>query len=101
MVESGSAGDVCLVRKVSHVVASTSSGIPVATLLILFAFFLLGVVGGHPLWGALCGVPFAITYNIWAWEKAEMLPIFHEVSASAQRVGWLVELLTVLGILAA
>jgi len=85
--------------KLSHVIASTGSGIPVATLLVVVAFCVLGAFVGHPGLGGLCGIPFALAYNIWAWRKAEMFPISSDAASSARKVGWFVNLLTVLGIL--
>lgn len=83
----------------SHVIASTGSGIPVATLFVVVAFSVLGAVVGDPGLGALGGIPFAVAYNMWAWRKAQMFPISSDVASSARKVGWFVNLLTVLGII--
>lgn len=85
--------------KLSHVIASTGSGIPVATLLVVVAFALLGAVVGHPGLSALGGIPFAVAYNMWAWRKAQMFPISSDAASSARKAGWFVNLLTVLGII--
>lgn len=84
--------------KLSHVIASTGSGIPVATLFVVVAFSVLGAFVGHPGWGGLCGVPFALAYNIRAWRKAEMFPISPAAASTARKVSWLVNLLAALGI---
>ena len=83
----------------SHVIASTRSGIPVATLLILLAFALLGAVNGNPLVGVSCGLPLAVIYNVWAWARADMFPISREGMAKARAVSWVVNVLTILGFL--
>jgi hypothetical protein len=82
-----------LCGKLSHVIASTGSGIPVATLLVVLGFAVAGA-----LWGALCGLPVAVAYNVWAWRRAEMFPIAPETAANARRASWLVTLLSALGI---
>lgn len=86
-----------LCGKLSHVIASTGSGIPVATLLVVLVFAVAGALWGQPLWGALCGLPFAVAYNFWAWRRAEMFPIAPESVANARRAGWLVTVLSALG----
>ena len=87
-----------LCGKLSHVIASTGSGIPAATALIVVVFAILGTFIDNPLVTAIIGLPFAVAYNIWAWRIAEMFPIFPQVSVRARKVSWLVNLLAVLGI---
>ena len=79
-------------------IASTGSGIPVATLMVVLVAAMAGALWGQPLWGALCGLPFAVAYNFWAWRRAEMFPIAPESVANARRAGWLVTVLSALGI---
>jgi 4-hydroxybenzoate polyprenyltransferase len=86
--------------KLSHVIASSRFCITVATLLVIVVFAVLGALIEHPVLGALLGIPFALTYNIRAWTRAEMFPISADASSSARKVGWLVNLLALLGILA-
>ena len=83
----------------SHVIASTGSGIPVATLLIILAFAALGAANGNPLLGAFCGLPVAVIYNVWAWAHADMFPISPKAMTKARAVSWVVNVLTLLGIL--
>ncbi|MFM9879475.1 MAG: hypothetical protein ACKVOO_03585 [Burkholderiaceae bacterium] len=90
---------VCrLCGRLSHVIASTGSGIPVASLFIAGAFVLLGaVLGLMPL--GLVGIPVAVGYNIWAWKKAKLFPISGDSAATSRRVSWAINVLTFLGIL--
>jgi hypothetical protein len=85
--------------KLSHVIASSRSGITVATLLVIVASSVCGALIAHPLWGALAGVPLAVAYNIWAWKRAEMFPISAGASSSARKVSWFVDLLAWLGLI--
>lgn len=87
-----------LCGKFSHVIASTGTGIPATTIVIVIAFAIVGALIGNSLVGAVFGIAVAGTYNILAWRNAEMFPISPESSIAARKVGWLVNLLVVLGI---
>jgi hypothetical protein len=87
--------DLC--RRLSHVLSSTSSGIPVASFFIALAFFLIGAVANLMVLG-LTGIPVAVAYNLWAWKKAELWPISGESSKASRRGGWIVNTLAVLSI---
>ena len=75
----------------SHVITSTGSGIPMATLLILLVGAVVGVGTGTWLW-AVPVVAVAVAYNQWAWQRAELFPIFPRNVANARRAEWAVAL---------
>lgn len=87
-----------LCGRLSHVLASTSSGIPVATLLIVGAFFVAAAGVGLPIWSGVVGVPLAVCYNVWAWRRAELFPISGESAATSRQVSWVVNILAFFGI---
>lgn len=82
----------------SHVIASSRSGITGFTLTIVLVFAVLGAIHAHLGIGALTGVPFAAAYNIWAWNSAELFPISPESAAAARKLSWVVNALALLGI---
>lgn len=84
--------------RLSHVLASTSSGIPVASLFIAGAFFLAAAIVELPIWLGLLGLPVAVSYNVWAWRRAELFPISARSATASRRAGWLVNLLALIGI---
>ena len=86
-----------LCGRLSHVIASTSSGIPVASLFIVGAFFLLGAVVNAMILG-LVGIPIALAYNVWAWKRAELYPISEDSANTSRRGSWIVNTLALLGI---
>ena len=75
--------------KLSHVLASTSSGIGVAGLLIIV---LSGIAAAAwdmaPL--LLLGVGLAVANNFRAWRRAKLWPISKESAESAKKAGWFV-----------
>jgi hypothetical protein len=75
----------------SHVITSTGSGIPMATLLILLVGAVVGVGTGTWLW-SFPVVAAAVAYNQWAWRRAELFPIFPRNVANARRATWAVTL---------
>ncbi|TWO70701.1 hypothetical protein FN976_14185 [Caenimonas sedimenti] len=75
----------------SHVITSTGSGIPMATLLILLVGAVAGAGSGSWLW-AFPAIAAAVTYNRWAWRRAELFPIFPRNAANARRANWAVTL---------
>ncbi|NVM86882.1 hypothetical protein FHT32_000505 [Variovorax sp. SG517] len=73
----------------SHVLASTSSGIWVAGIVI----FMVALVGGLALHSGLLfvsGLVLAVAFNVWAWRRAKMYPISRESAGNAAKAGWLV-----------
>jgi hypothetical protein len=71
----------------SHVVASTSSGI----LSICIVLFSLGVVAAivsqSYLVAMLVGV-LVVSYNVWAWRRVELFPISAESAKLAAQASW-------------
>lgn len=89
---------VCsLCGRLSHVIASTSSGIFVLSLFIVGTFFLIGAVNDVALLGWF-GVPVAVGHNLWAWKRAELWPISGDSAKSSRRGGLIVNTLALLGI---
>ena len=81
----------------SHVLASTSNGIFVGTILA----FIVGLIAALALTAALAPIarPWAVfvvgffvsaAFNAWAWRRAEMFPIPKENAKAAAAVGWFV-----------
>jgi hypothetical protein len=71
----------------SHVLASTASGIGVGTLLILVASMVIAAGAmSYPL--AVSGMCLSAAFNIWAWRRAELIPIPKENVANARVVRW-------------
>ena len=74
--------------KLSHVLASTSSGI------FSVGFFLLCVTLTAALtmesyWVAVPGVCAVAVHNLWAWRRVELFPISPESAKLARQVHWL------------
>ncbi|HEX7867880.1 MAG TPA: hypothetical protein VF555_23170 [Variovorax sp.] len=73
----------------SHVLASTSSGIWVGSI----AIFMVSLIGGLGLHSALffvSGLVLAVAFNVRAWKHAKMYPISRESAGSAAKAGWIV-----------
>lgn len=83
--------------RLSHVLASTHSGIAVATLFILGGSFVLAMAAGYWVAGFL-GLPVALGYRAWAWKGAELLPISSQSASSSRRGNWVVNVLALFGI---
>ena len=83
--------------RLSHVIASTSSGIFVAPIFIVGIFSLIGAVNDVALLGWF-GVPAALGHNLWAWKRATLWPISSDSAKSAHRSGLIVNVLALLGI---
>ena len=83
--------------RLSHVIASTSSGILVAPYFIVGLIFLSAALNDVPLLGWI-GVPVALGHNIWAWKRATLVPISGHSAKSSRRGGLIVEALAMLGI---
>lgn len=73
----------------AHVLASTSSGIFVGTLL-CFLVAVIGVIAvtAAPLPAVLVAAGVTVVFNCWAWRRAEMFPIPKENAATARAAGW-------------
>ena len=80
----------------SHVIASISSGIAVATFLLAGTCIFIAAVLGSFLLGLLLACLVALPYNFWAWKRAELFPIFPENAANAKKVSWLLAIAYVL-----
>jgi hypothetical protein len=72
-----------------HVMASTSSGIGMAGVVIVLAS-IIAAVGLHAPWLVLVGAALAIANNIWAWRRARLFPISRDSSDNATKANWLV-----------
>ena len=86
-----------LCGRLSHVIASTNSGIFVVSLFIGGTFFLIGAVNDVALLGWL-GIPVALGHNVWAWRRVKLWPISGDVAKSSRRSGLIVNTLALLGI---
>jgi len=71
----------------SHVLASTSSGIGVFTWMTLLVGLVLGVSLSSWLIVA-AGLLLAVFGNIWMWRRCELFPIDRKTAKTAHRVGW-------------
>lgn len=83
--------------RLSHVIASTSSGIFVVSLFIVGTFFLVGAVNDVTPFGWL-GILVALGHNVWAWRRAKLWPISGDSAKSSRRNGLVVNVLALLGI---
>jgi hypothetical protein len=89
---------VCsLCGKLSHVIASSSSGIFWFSLFIVGTFYLIGAINEVTLLGWL-GVPIAMAYYRWAWKRAALWPITGDSAKSSRQASRLVNALGLLGI---
>ena len=71
----------------SHVLASTSSGIVVGTFLVLIGSMVAAAGAmSYPL--AVSGVCLSVAFNMWAWRRAVLVPIPKENVDNARAVGW-------------
>ena len=78
----------------SHVLASTSSGIGVFTWMTLIGCLVLGVTLTS-LWIVVAGLLTMVVGNVWMWRRCELFPIERKAAQTAQRVGWATTLLAV------
>ena len=84
--------------RMSHVLASTRSGIAFCSLfLFVGGSFVLAGIAGYLVLGII-GVPLAIGYSSWAWKRAELFPISAESAASSRRGSLIVNVLAVFGV---
>ena len=81
----------------SHVLASTSNGIFVGTILVFIVSMIAAIALTPQAWLVFV-VAFVLTavFNVWVWRRAEMFPIPKENAQTAATVGWFVAGLSVL-----
>ncbi|MDM0032815.1 hypothetical protein QTI33_11840 [Variovorax sp. J22P271] len=73
----------------SHVLASTSNGIFVGTLLVFIVALIAAIaLTGAPWLAAVLAVCPTLAFNWWAWRRADMFPIPKENAQAAAAVGW-------------
>ncbi|MDM0007789.1 hypothetical protein QTI51_25150 [Variovorax sp. J22G73] len=73
----------------SHVLASTTSGIWAAGV-VLFVASLIGGVGLPSGLFFCCGLVLMVACNVWAWRRAKMYPISEESASGANKANWLI-----------
>lgn len=73
----------------SHVLASTSSGIWVGSI-VIFMVSLIGGLGLHSGLFFVSGLVLAVAFNAWAWMRTKMYPISRESAGNAAKAGWLI-----------
>ncbi|MDQ0013594.1 hypothetical protein J2W23_001976 [Variovorax boronicumulans] len=78
-----------------HVLASTSSGIWAAGVLIVLVA-LIAAIGLHSAWLFSSGLVLAIACNLRAWKRARLWPISKESAAHATTANWFVTGIAVL-----
>jgi hypothetical protein len=71
----------------SHVLASTASGIGSAGVLIVVVSLIVAI-GLHSYLLFFSGVVLAVAHNLWAWKRAKLVPISKESSSNANKAGW-------------
>lgn len=84
--------------RLSHVIASTSSGIWVIGVVLLVAAGFFALIAQTP-WAGLVGLCAVVAHNVWAWRRVELWPIAANSSQTAARVGWVATLLAWLAVL--
>ena len=78
-----------------HVVASSSSGIGVFTLVLLVAAGAAGLAR-QSVWVGCAAALLALAYNWWAWRGVELWPISKDAADTANKASWIVGLLGLL-----
>lgn len=73
----------------SHVLASTNSGIWAAGVVILVVS-LIGALGLHSAMFFASGLLLAVALDIRAWRRAKMFPISRESASGASKANWIV-----------
>lgn len=84
--------------RLSHVIASTSSGIWVVGVVLLVAAGFITLLA-QSWWAGLAGLTLVVAYNVWAWRRVELWPIDSNSSQTAARVSWLATVLAWLAVL--
>lgn len=82
----------------SHVLASTSNGIGAGTFLLLVGS-IVAAVGLTSYFAAVSGVCLAVAFNMWAWKRAELVPIPKENVNEEKAANWFVAGIAVLAAL--
>ena len=82
-------------KKLSHVLASTSSGIFSVGLVLGCCAVIAALIAESYLAGA-AGAAGVVGYNVWAWRQAELFPISPESAGTAAQVSWWLLALAVL-----
>lgn len=77
--------------RLSHVIASTSSGIWVVGVLLLVAAEFIALLAQSP-WAGLAGLTLVVAHNVWAWRRVELWPIDSDSAKTAARWSWLAAL---------
>ena len=73
--------------KLSHVLASTSSGIASLEIVLGALSVVLAMVLAS--WfAALACFAFLVAHNVWAWRRVELFPISEDSAKTAARVSW-------------
>lgn len=85
--ESPAACSAC--GALSHVLASTASGIWLLELMVVVGALLAGAIAGFwPL--GLLSIPLAVAHNRWAWRRVQLWPISAQSVKRARKAnGWL------------
>jgi uncharacterized membrane protein len=78
----------------SHVLASTSSGIGVFTWMTLIGSLVLGFSLSSG-WIVVAGLLVMVVGNVWMWRRCELFPIDRKTAQTAHRVGWATTLFAV------
>ena len=73
----------------SHVLASTNSGIWIAGI-VIFMGSLIGALVLHSGLLFASGVVLVVAFNVLAWRRAKLYPISRESAGNAARAGWFV-----------
>lgn len=81
--------------KLSHVLASTSSGISTIGFLLLCCVVAAGFMMQSNLVG-IAGISLVVFYNVRAWRQSELFPISPESASTAEKVTWWIIALSVL-----
>jgi hypothetical protein len=74
-------------KKLSHVLASTSSGIAgIGIVLGALSIAAAMVLESWP--AAIAGAGLVVAHNVWAWRRVELFPISEESAKAAAQVSW-------------
>ena len=84
--------------QLSHVIASTSSGIWVVGVVLLLAVGSIALLA-QSIWTGLAGLTMVGALNVWAWRRVERWPIAANSAKTAARVGCVATALAWLAIL--
>ena len=82
--------------RLSHVAASSSSGIGILTFVFALLSFAAALVSP---WLTLAGGCLTVAYNVWAWKHVELFPITAESARNSSRASWWTHILSLLALL--